>query len=309
MIPLQKGRYLQKTAFIIVIAIAVFFSTTVLTKYAFSKEMTSLSEGYEYQTTALEVLPPMPKPEPLLQPQKLSITQNSETKVFITYSAILEQALNELEIPLTENSITSLPLDFVLLDETEVTIDEVEIVQRFETEVIGFTSITVTDDNREIDTTTIVQTGRNGEKKLTYDLVYKNGILQSKTLVNEEIISQPQNEIVAIGTKKVFREATVGGYTFQYWRKMTVFATSYDANCDGCNNITATGAILVKGVIAVDPRVIPLGTRMFVPGYGLGTALDVGGAIKGKKIDLGFPDLALVQGQWSARFVEIYILE
>lgn len=92
-----------------------------------------------------------------------------------------------------------------------------------------------------------------------------------------------------------------------YLRKIRVFATSYDKNCKGCNSITATGLPAGYGVAAVDPKVIPLGSKLYVPGYGVAVAGDTGGNIKGNKIDLGFDSVAA--GWWSARFVDVYILE
>jgi len=77
-------------------------------------------------------------------------------------------------------------------------------------------------------------------------------------------------------------------------------ATSYDKNCEGCNETTATGTILTHGTCAVDPKVIPLGTYFYVPNYGLCHAEDTGGAVKVKKIDLGFDDVR--NGWWSQRY-------
>lgn len=82
------------------------------------------------------------------------------------------------------------------------------------------------------------------------------------------------------------------------------WAVSYDSSCLGCNETTATGMKQGYGVVAVDPKVIPLYTRVYVPGYGIGIAGDVGGAVKGKIIDLGYDKL---EGQWSARYVDVYI--
>ena len=70
-------------------------------------------------------------------------------------------------------------------------------------------------------------------------------------------------------------------------------STAYTANCSGCSGTTATGLNLHANpnskVIAVDPRVIPLGTKVHVEGYGYAIAADTGGAIKGNKIDVFFP--------------------
>ncbi|OGY31116.1 MAG: hypothetical protein A3A57_01850 [Candidatus Woykebacteria bacterium RIFCSPLOWO2_01_FULL_41_12] len=91
-----------------------------------------------------------------------------------------------------------------------------------------------------------------------------------------------------------------------YSRKLRVFATSYDKNCNGCNSTTATGLPTGYGVVAVDPKVIPLGTKLYIPGYGTAVAGDTGGNIKGNKIDLGFDNIKT--GWWSSRFVDVYVL-
>ncbi len=84
-----------------------------------------------------------------------------------------------------------------------------------------------------------------------------------------------------------------------------MWAMSYDSTCEGCDTITATGMKQGFGVVAVDPKVIPLYTKLYIPGYGKAVAGDVGGAIKGKKIDLGYDSL---MGQWQAHAVDVYIL-
>ena len=69
---------------------------------------------------------------------------------------------------------------------------------------------------------------------------------------------------------------------------LKMVATAYTAGCTGCSGTTASGRPAGHGVVAVDPRVIPLGTRLFIPGYGHAFAGDTGGAIVGNRIDLGF---------------------
>ena len=92
----------------------------------------------------------------------------------------------------------------------------------------------------------------------------------------------------------------------KYWKKMRVYATHYDSRCPGCNEWTAIGMRAGKGVIAVDPMVIKLRSKVYIPGYGMAVAGDTGGAIKGNVIDLGFDD-ARTAG-WRAKFVDIYLL-
>ncbi|MCM3612171.1 LysM peptidoglycan-binding domain-containing protein [Planococcus sp. MERTA32b] len=98
----------------------------------------------------------------------------------------------------------------------------------------------------------------------------------------------------------------------QSGKEMTVSATAYTAFCTGCSGVTATGIDLRANpnqkVIAVDPTVIPLGSTVWVEGYGTAIAGDTGGAIKGNKIDVFIPsrDAAL---QWGRKNVTIKILE
>jgi 3D (Asp-Asp-Asp) domain-containing protein len=67
-----------------------------------------------------------------------------------------------------------------------------------------------------------------------------------------------------------------------------MIATAYTASCGGCDGMTAIGRRAGRGIVAVDPRVIPLGTRLYIPGYGPAIAGDTGGSIVGRRIDLGF---------------------
>ncbi len=94
-------------------------------------------------------------------------------------------------------------------------------------------------------------------------------------------------------------------------KTLTVTATAYTADCEGCSGVTYTGIDLNKDrsakVIAVDPNVIPLGSKVYVEGYGEAIAGDIGGAIKGNKIDLHVPTKEEAYS-WGVREVEITIL-
>ncbi|MBS4196176.1 3D domain-containing protein [Lederbergia citri] len=96
------------------------------------------------------------------------------------------------------------------------------------------------------------------------------------------------------------------------YKTMTVKATAYTASCKGCSGITATGINLKKNpnakVISVDPKIIPLGTKVWVEGYGEAIAGDTGGAMKGNKIDIHLPTKAKAL-QWGVRTVKIKIYQ
>ena len=95
-------------------------------------------------------------------------------------------------------------------------------------------------------------------------------------------------------------------------KEFTVNASAYTASCNGCSGITSTGINLKRNpdakVIAVDPSIIPLGTKVYVEGYGYAIAADIGGSIKGNKIDLFFPTKAEAY-QWGRKSVKIKILK
>jgi 3D (Asp-Asp-Asp) domain-containing protein len=91
-------------------------------------------------------------------------------------------------------------------------------------------------------------------------------------------------------------------------RSMVMNASAYSAYDDGNGKYTYSGNLLHKGIVAVDPNVIPLGTRVYVSGYGYGIADDVGGSIKGSKIDLAY-DSHSEAIQFGRRNVTVYILD
>jgi 3D (Asp-Asp-Asp) domain-containing protein len=86
-----------------------------------------------------------------------------------------------------------------------------------------------------------------------------------------------------------------------------MIATAYTAGCYGCTGMTASGLRAGFGVIAVDPNIIPLGTKLFIPGYGRAVAGDTGGSIRGHRIDLGFNDNGQAMA-WGNRSVTVYLL-
>ncbi len=95
-------------------------------------------------------------------------------------------------------------------------------------------------------------------------------------------------------------------------KEISVTATAYTASCEGCSGITATGINLIENpnakVISVDPNVIPLGSKVYVEGYGNAVAGDTGGSIKGNKIDIFIPTKEEAI-QWGSKTVKVKVLE
>ncbi len=155
----------------------------------------------------------------------------------------------------------------------------------------------------------VVQLGKKGTVSRKFEIVKENGKEVSRKLLEEKVIKESQTKIVSIGSKVMVASAAGRQSTSKAGSKNSagksvsrdgsapaggeefyVTATAYTAYCNGCSGITRTGINLRANpnlkVIAVDPSVIPLGSKVWVEGYGYAVAGDTGGAIKGKKIDL-----------------------
>jgi len=153
----------------------------------------------------------------------------------------------------------------------------------------------------------IISPGEKGLKKEFVQVTYENNVPIKEEVLNEEIIKQPQNQIMEFGTKERIQNASrYGGLaeTQRVAKEMVVESTAYTHT----GNTTYTGIWPYEGIVAVDPKVIPLGTKMYVEGYGYATAADTGGLIKGNIIDV-FMDTHDKAVTWGRREVKIYILE
>lgn len=146
--------------------------------------------------------------------------------------------------------------------------------------------------------------GEAGIKEVTVKVSYADEEEVAREDVAEKILCQPVMQVIRVGTRDTVM--TSRG-TMRFRRIANMEATAYYPTDGSQHGLTATGVPARHGIVAVDPDVIPLGTRLYIPGYGLALAADTGGAIVGDKIDLCMEDLDEV---WSfgRRYVKVYIL-
>lgn len=127
-------------------------------------------------------------------------------------------------------------------------------------------------------------------------IIYRNAVGQAKAAAPAKTVVKSANTVKPAAEKS---------------KSLTVTATAYTASCEGCIGITKTGVNLLENpdakVIAVDPNVIPLGSKVYVEGYGYATAEDIGGGIKGNEIDVFIPTTEEAM-QWGRKDVKITIL-
>ena len=150
----------------------------------------------------------------------------------------------------------------------------------------------------------VVEHGVPGKKLATVRQMFEDGREAGFDILSEKVLEEPRPEVLRVGTREA-NDSSRGTIRFQ--KMLVMEATAYTPFDDGQSGLTASGIPARRGVVSVDPRVIPLGTRVYVMGYGPALAADTGGAIKGARIDLCFEEYNDAI-RFGRRTVEVYIL-
>lgn len=209
----------------------------------------------------------------------------------IDFDKEVDEALPSLDSKVDKNSSVQL-----------IKVDTKDVVEK---QPINFDTIVENDENLDTSVQKVKSDGVNGQKEITYQIIYKDGVEVSRNVKATKTIVEPQNKIVVKGTGQVY--ASRGGEQIKYKKKLSSLATAYSNH-----STTATGRMPVRNesgmsTIAVDPSVVPLGSKVYVDGYGYAIASDTGGAIKGNKIDLYF-NSASECDRWGRRSVNLLVV-
>lgn len=270
----------------------------VLTEAGFSLEADDL-----YTTAAVDGVSEIT----VQRAQQITVDFCGETLTVCSYGETVQNLLDRIEIPYEGQYQLSGALSDETFDGMALTVaNTIQNVESF-TEEIPFETVVCYADNLEKGREVTVSAGVCGQVKKTARVVYVNGLEQERNVFQETVLKAPEEEIIVCGTGKnvTGRTAdgpyigdgvlvTADGQILRFDRTAQFKATAYTHTDEGCNMITATGSTVRTGVVAVDPRVIPYGTRMYIVAndgsyvYGVSAAEDCGGGIKGNRLDLYF---------------------
>jgi uncharacterized protein YabE (DUF348 family) len=222
------------------------------------------------------------------------------------------EVLAQEGIALMGRDYTLPPLEARVVPDMTVEVVRVTEAIEIEQETTPYETEWIAAPELPLDTQEVIRPGSDGVAKWRYRIVLENGRLVSTTLEDQWQDSMASTKVVAYGTRVVVQQASTPAGPIEYWRRFRVLATSYNAASSGKPRsdpqygITRIGVPAGRGVIAVDPKVIPLGSRVYVPDYGIAVAGDTGGAILGRHIDLGYNDDEPLPHWW--RWVDVYLL-
>ncbi len=259
--------------------------------------------------------------------QDITVEYCGELIRISSHGETVAELLSRLNIALGENDVASLPLDADTFDGMVLRVDQVLHLDETYTSTLRHEVIYCYDESLPEGVETVLTEGVDGQLTCTATVTYVNGE-ETNRVVHSELVSMlPTTEVIAFGSAPV-QEVEPGGMpiigdgtitlptgeVLTYSRTMQVDASGYNKSNAGCDDWTATGTWARVGAIAVDPRMIPYGTRMFIISndgayvYGLATAEDCGGAIKGNRVDLYF-DTNYECFQFGRRNCTVYILD
>ncbi len=319
--PFSKLQSILSTKKIIIIMTIMIILTVVAVDSIFSKEITIRDKAQEIviETLSSRVDKALKKADITLnEHDQLSLDRDTKLKngMIIEVKRAFDIKLNvdgeELDILTANNRVADILTEYNITlgekDKTEPSLDEkitpkdiinvIRVKEEVVKETVDIPYRTIIKYNNEMETGKItkVNKGENGNKEVEYRIVYENGIEAIKEVISEDIKKEPVDEMIEKGSEKYFVASR--GEVIRYKKVMIMSATAYDLSFESCGKypdhpqygITRSGTRARPGVVAVDPRVIPLGAKLYVEyldgskDYGLASAEDTGGAIKGKKL-------------------------
>lgn len=253
----------------------------------------------------------------------ITVSVDGVTRTISMTEGIVADALKKAGVTLSDDDMVSLPLRTELTENMQVTVDRVTYKERTETESVAFGTTTYETDSYDKGEKVVEEEGENGEKQKIYRDRLVNGKVVESELIEEVITKEPVDKVIAVGTyvKPVVNKkpASSGGSTedFSYSAVYRGEATAYTNENGAAGKYTASGMLAQVGVVAVNPELIPYGTKLYITTedgsytYGYCVAGDTGGFVYSNPntiVDLFFDTLDECY-KFGRRDVIVYVLD
>ena len=253
----------------------------------------------------------------------VNLIVGQDASTIYTMATDVAQLLREANVDVTERDTVLPDASTPIRDGLTITVNTNRDVVQYESQLIPYDMVEEEDDTLEEGVKQTVQVGVPGLERTRYALTVENGTITNRTKTDVETLRKAMPQIIKVGTKKVTEPVTESTtadesspfipeaeveiaeppktddvLNFSSAKQLLVEATAYTNNPE--DTVTYNGRVLTRSgydvtdtilfegmrIIAVDPAIIPLGTRVYVEGIGMAIALDTGSAIKGQKIDI-----------------------
>lgn len=259
--------------------------------------------------------------------RSITIRYHGQTTVVTSPGETAGELLLRLGLAVTGEDVVSHGMEEELPDGTVLQVDRVVTRPETFTTTMDHPVFRCADATLPEGMEEVLTQGVDGELLCTADVTYVNGIETDRTIHTQTVTKAPVTEIIGVGTGEKVRDAgdeespVIGdgfirlptGEVLTYSGTDIIRATAYTHSDAGCDLITSTGTTVHRGTVAVDPRYIPYGTRMFIVSndgeyiLGICAAEDCGGDIKGDRMDVYFPTYEECR-QFGRRVCTIYYL-
>ncbi|MBS7527172.1 DUF348 domain-containing protein [Fusibacter paucivorans] len=256
----------------------------------------------------------------VLRAKAVSLVEGEGTRTFFTTETQVGKILAAAGIELDDNDqVYPRKSEQIALDR-KIEIVRVDVDYEEVSETLHHSTVYKLTEDLEPGKTQLLSEGEDGLSTCTFKNVYENGVLVSRQLDDQVVSREPIAEIVEEGLDKLL--VTSRGMPFRYKEMIVMRATAYDLSYESCGKypgdpaygITYSGTKARPGVVAVDPRVIKLGSNLYVESldsmrdYGFSSAEDTGSAIKGNRIDLFIENRSQAL-RYGTRYVRVYVLD
>jgi len=248
--------------------------------------------------------------ESLASPEVVSIKRSKPVQLeidgkkatYYTTALTLQEFLREKKVSLNDKDYVSVPSNTELSENELVVINTYKEQEKIVKEPVAYKTVYQSDPKVEKGLVFLRQDGQNGILEKHYKEIFFGGKKRSEIFVYDKIVKSPQTKIYITGEASAPKS---------FIRSLFVTSTAYSptiAETDSDPWATASGLKSGFGVVAVDPNIIPLGSLLYVSGYGYAVAGDTGGAIKGNRIDVFFYS-TWDSVKWGVKNVKVYVLD